>query len=165
VRFRITTPYDADPDAVARAYADPALYEAFAGLPRADRPDVLEHRVDGTTAMLRVRWQFTAPLSPAVRAVIDPDRLSWVEESNHDLIRRRVTFRMVPDHYPDRLTCTGEYRFEADGTGSARVVEGDLRVKAPFVARAIENAIASGLEEQLASERPIVEAFVAGRRG
>jgi hypothetical protein len=163
VRFRITTRYDAGPDAVARAYADPALYDALAGLPRADRPDVLEHTIDGTTAALRVRWRFTAPLSPAVRAVIDPTRLSWVEESNHDLARRSVTFRMVPDHYPDRLTCAGAYRFEADGSGSARIVEGDLRVKAPFVARAVENAIVSGLEEQLASEPAIVDAFIAGR--
>ena len=165
MRFRITSRYDADTDAVSRAYADPALYEAFAGLPRADRPEVLEHTTDGTTAALRVRWRFTAPLSPAVRAVIDPTRLSWVQESNHDLVRRTVRFRMVPDHYPDRLTCTGEYRFEADGAGSARVVEGDLRVKAPFVARTVEQAIVSGLEEQLASEPPIVDAFVAERRG
>ena len=165
MRFRIRTPYDADPDAVARAYADPALYDAFAGLPRADRPQVLEHSLVGTTATLSVRWRFTAPLSPAVRAVIDPDRLSWVEESRHDLARRRVTFRMVPDHYPDRLSCAGEYRFEAAGNGSARVIEGDLRVKAPFVARAVENAIVSGLEDQLGSERPIVEAFVAATGG
>ena len=162
MRFRISTRYDAQPDAVARAYADPALYEAFAGLPRADRPEVLEHRVDGDTAVLRVRWRFSGTLSPAARAVIDPERLSWVEESSHDLARRRVSYRMVPDHYRDRFSCTGEYRFEADGDGSVRVVEGDLRVKAPIVGRTVERAIVSGLEEQLASEGPIVEAFVTG---
>ena len=94
--------------------------------------------------------------------MIDPERLSWVEESSHDLTRRRVSFRMVPDHYRDRFSCTGEYRFEADGDGSVRVVEGDLRVKAPIVGRTVESAIVSGLEEQLAGEAPIVEAFVAG---
>ena len=160
MRFRIRTQYDSDPDAVARAYADPALYVAFAGLPRADRPEVLEHRVDGGRVVLRVRWRFTAHLSSAARAVIDPHKLSWVEESTHDVERRQVTFRMVPDHYRDRFSCSGAYHFEADGSGSARIVEGDLRIKAPLVGGTVEKAIVSGLEEQLGSEAPIVDAFV-----
>lgn len=160
MRFVIRTAYDADPDAVARAYADPALYEAFAGLPRADRPEVVEHRADGDKAVLRVRWRFSASLSPAARAVIDPGRLTWVEESTHDVARRQVTFRMIPDHYKDRFSCSGEYRFAPVGDGTERIVEGELRVKAPLVARTVENAILSGLEDQLGSEAPLVEAFV-----
>jgi len=162
VRFRIRTRYAAPVDTVARAYADPALYEAFAGLPRADRPEVLDHRVDGDTVVLRVRWRFSAPLSPAARAVIDPKRLTWVEESTHDIARREVTFRMIPDHYRDRFRCSGGYRFESDGDGSLRIVEGDLRIKAPLVGGTVEKAIVSGLEDQLTSEAPLVEAFVGG---
>jgi hypothetical protein len=160
VRFRIRIPYAAPADAVARAYADPALYEAFAGLPRADRPEVLDHRVDGDSAVLRVRWRFSGALSPAARAVIDPDRLTWVEESTHDVARRQVTFRMIPDHYRDRFTCSGGYRFEPDGDGSVRIVEGDLRIKAPLIGGTVEKAIVSGLEDQLISEAPLVEAFL-----
>jgi Protein of unknown function (DUF2505) len=160
VRFRIRIPYAAPADAVARAYADPALYEAFAGLPRADRPEVLDHRVDGDSAVLRVRWRFSGALSPAARAVIDPDRLTWVEESTHDVARRQVTFRMIPDHYRDRFTCSGGYRFEPDGAGSVRIVEGDLRIKAPLIGGTVEKAIVSGLEDHLISEAPLVEAFL-----
>jgi hypothetical protein len=160
VRFRIRIPYEAPADAVARAYADPALYEAFAGLPRADRPEVLDHRVDGDSAVMRVRWRFSGTLSSAARAVIDPDRLTWVEESTHDVARRQVTFRMIPDHYRDRFTCSGGYRFEPDGAGSVRIVEGDLRIKAPLIGGTVERAIVSGLEDQLVSEAPLVEAFV-----
>jgi hypothetical protein len=160
VRFRIRIPYAAPADAVARAYADPALYEAFAGLPRADLPEVLDHRVDGDSAVLRVRWRFSGALSPAARAVIDPDRLTWVEESTHDVARRQVTFRMIPDHYRDRFTCSGGYRFEPDGDGSVRIVEGDLRIKAPLIGGTVEKAIVSGLEDQLISEAPLVEAFL-----
>jgi hypothetical protein len=165
VRFRIWTRYAAPADAVARAYADPALYEAFAGLPRADRPEVLDHRVDGDKVVLRVRWKFSAPLSPAARSVIDPERLTWVEESTHDVARRVVTFRMIPDHYRDRFTSSGGYRFDPDGDGSVRIVEGDLRVKAPLIGGTVEKAIVSGLEDQLGSEAPLVEAFVAEHLG
>lgn len=163
MRFRLQLRYAASPDAVAAAYADPALYEAFAGLPRADRPEVVGHRVEGDEVVLRVRWRFSADLSSAARAVIDPHKLNWVEESRHHLADRTVRFRMLPDHYRDRFTCRGGYRFEAEGDGTVRVVEGDLQVRAALVGRLVEQAIVSGLEDQLRSEVPIVEAFLAGR--
>lgn len=165
MKFRLDITYAAaaDVDAVAAAYAHPDLYAAFAGLPRADRPELLERRDEGDVVVLRVRWRFSAPLAPAARRVIDPDRLSWVEESRHDVGRRTVTFRMLPDHYGDRFSCSGTYRFEPSATGARRVVEGDLRVKVPLVAKKVEKAILSGLEEQLASEVPVVERFLASR--
>lgn len=158
MRFRVEVRYEgADPDALARAYADPALYARFGDLPRTGRPDVLAHEVHGDVVDLRVRWAFTAPLSGAARAVVDPDRLSWVEESRHDLAADSTTFRMVPDHYADRLSCAGSYRF---ATGAVRTVEGELKVKAPLVARAVERAIVSGLEDQLRSEVAPARAFL-----
>jgi hypothetical protein len=163
VRFRLDQTYAAEPDAVAAAYADPALYAAFADLPRAGRPSVLHHQDDDGTIHLDIRWAFTAPLSPAARAVIDPQRLTWVERSTHVVADRSVTFRMLPDHYTDRFSCRGTYRFEPDGVGgTVRRCEGELRVKAPLVARAVEGAIVDGLGEQLRAEVPLVEQFIKG---
>jgi hypothetical protein len=161
MRFRLRHAYAADPDDVALAYADPALYAAFAGLPRAGAPEVLDHRVDGDVARLRVRWRFAADLAPAARAVVDPAKLTWVEVSTHDLVARTVTFSLEPDHYRDRLQCSASYRFDPKGGGTERVSEGELKVRAPLVAKAVENAIVSGLDEQLDAEVPIVEAFIA----
>jgi hypothetical protein len=162
MRFRTDQRYDAEPDRVAAAYADPALYASFTDLPRAGRPEVLAHRAgDDGSVDLEVRWAFTAELSGAARAVIDPARLTWVERSRHDVGARHVRFEMVADHYADRFSCTGTYRFEpAAGGGTIRVVEGDLRVKAPLVGRAVESAIVSGLEEQLRAEVAAVERFL-----
>jgi hypothetical protein len=163
VRFSIEQRFAADADAVARAYADPALYVALVGLPKLSQPDVVGHEVDGDTVVLQVRYRFGGQLSPAARAVIDPERLTWVERSTHDLAQRHTTFTMVPDHYADRFRCQGSYRFEATDAGCRRRGEGDLRVKALLVAGAVEGAIVSGLEEHLVDEVPVVEAFVARR--
>lgn len=158
MRFRVEQRYDGvDPAALARAYADPALYASFGHLPRTGQPEVLAHDVDGDIVELQVRWRFAAPLSGAARAVVDPDRLTWVDESRHDLTACTTTFRMVPDHYRDRLSCGGAYRF---APGALRTVEGDLKVRAPLVARTVERAIVSGLEEQLRSEVGPVRAFL-----
>jgi hypothetical protein len=163
MRFTLEQAYAAPPEAVAAAYADPALYDAFGELPRAGRPQVLSHVAEGDLVVLEVRWSFTAPLSSAARAVIDPDRLSWVQRSTHDLANLEVDFEMLPDHYADRFSCTGDYWFVDDGQGgTTRRTEGDLRVRAPLVGRAVEGAIIDGLKEQLGAEIPLVERFVKG---
>jgi hypothetical protein len=161
VRFSIEQRFAADVDAVARAYADPALYVALVGLRKLSQPQVVRHEVDGDTVELQVRYRFGGDLSPAARAVIDPARLTWVERSIHDLARHHTTFTMLPDHYADRFQCSGSYRFEPTDAGCCRRGEGDLRVKALLVGGAVEGAIVSGLQEHLVDEVPVVEAFVA----
>jgi len=161
VRFNIEQRFTGDVDAVARAYADPALYGSFDGLPKLSRPQVVDHQVDGDLVVLRVRYRFGGELSAAARAVIDPGRLTWVERSVHDLADRSATFTMIPDHYADRFRCEGSYRFDTVAGGCRRRGQGDLRVRALLVAGAVEGAIVSGLREHLIDEVPIVEAFVA----
>lgn len=162
MRFTLETTYAAEAGDVAAAYADPALYAAFGDLPRAGRPEVVAHQVTGEIVRLDVRWRFTANLSAAARAVIDPERLTWVERATHDLASRSVTYELVADHYRDRFSCQGGYRFSAAGPGStSRQSHGDLRIKALLVAGAVEGAIVDGLKEQLRAEVPIVEQFVS----
>lgn len=161
MRFAVDQRFAAPPDAVARAYADPALYAALVGLPKLADPRVLAHEVDGDHVSLQVRYRFGGELSAAARAVLDPSRLTWVDHAEHDLATRTTTFRMVPDHYGDRFRCSGTYRFEADGAGTVRRCTGELRVRALLVAGAVEHAIVSGLREHLADEVPVVESFLA----
>lgn len=162
MRFTIEQRFDAEVDAVAGAYADPDLYAALDGLPKLTQPEVVSHRRDGDIVHLEVRYRFGGELSPAARAVIDPDRLTWVERSVHHLDDHQVTFQMLPDHYADRFRCNGSYTFEPVGDGCARRGEGDVRVKALLVAGAVEGAIVSGLQEHLIDEVPVVEAFLRG---
>lgn len=162
MRFTVDQLFEATPDAVARAYADPELYAAFQDLPKMSRPEVLSHASDDSKVVLQIRYRFSGHLSPAARAVLDPERLTWVEHSTHDLSTRSTVFRMIPDHYADRFECSGSYRFEADGTGTRRHCDGTIRVRALLVASAVENAIVSGLREHLADEVAVVDAFVAG---
>jgi hypothetical protein len=161
VRFTIEQRFAAGPDVVARAYADPALYETFVGLRQLSKPEVVSHEVDGDLVRLDVRYRFAGDLSPAARAVIDPHRLTWVERSTHDLALRRTSFTMVPDHYRDRFRCEGAYAFEPIDPGAcARRGAAELKVKALLVASAVESAIVSGLQEHLVDEVPVVEAYL-----
>jgi hypothetical protein len=164
MRFEIEQLIGGPVDAVARLYTEPRFYELLGELPKVGKAEVLDRREDGAVIRLAVRFHFTGHLAPAVRKVIDPAKLSWVEESVHDIAHHTVTFVMKPDHYADRLRSQGSARYEPDGTGmTRRVTEGDLAVKVPLllgggrVGGAVEGAIVSGLREHLAAEIEVVE--------
>jgi hypothetical protein len=164
VDFVIEQTYAADPDDVARAYIESELYELIGEVSSRARPELLARTVDDVgKVLLQIRYRFAGGLNSAARAVLDPEKLSWVEHSIHEVARRHVEYRLVPDNYADRFrvaaTCTTR---RGPSGGAIRTVEGRLRVKAPLVARAVENAIVSGLREHLASETTAVERFLAG---
>ena len=165
MRFQIEQVIAGPVDAVARLYTESRFYERLGELPKLGRPEVLDRREDGTAVHLAVRFRFTGNLSPAVTKVVDPAKLSWVEESVHDLARHTVTFIMRPDNYADRLRASGSTRFEPAGEdGTRRVTEGDLTVRVPLVGRSAEGAIVSGLREHLAAEVAVVEELLSGSR-
>ena len=150
--------------AIARLYTEPHFYEVLGELPKLGKPEVLDRREEGQVVHLAVRFRFTGNLSPAVTAVIDPAKLTWVEESVHDLAHHAATFRMKPDHYADRLRSSGSVRYESDGDGvTRRLTEGELAVRVPLLlgggrtAGVVEQAIVSGLRDHFAAEAGVVE--------
>ena len=103
--FSVTQSYAAPADAVARAYASGELYGELRGLPKLGPPEVL----DRTSRTARGAAPGPLPLRrgplPAVTAVIDPARLTWVEHSIHDLGDDRS-----PTAWPPTTTPTASSR-------------------------------------------------------
>ena len=166
MRFELIQRVSSTPPEVAEAFTDPGLYAELAELPKLGAPELLDRTVHGDLVRLRVRYRFTGDLSSAVKAVIDPAKLTWIDDSEHDIARRSVTFTMLPDHYADRLVASGSYRFEAapDDLGATiRTTVGDIRVKALLVAGSVERAIVSGLREHQGDEVEIVDRWINQR--
>jgi hypothetical protein len=169
VRFTVDQRFPGlDPDLVARAFADPAHSADYPGGPKLAAPELVAREVGGghddpDIVDLQVRYRFVGDLSSAVRAVVDPSRLSWVERSRHELARRTTTFVLHPDHYADRLRCAGSVEVVADGEGARRVVVGELKVRVAFMAGTVERTIVADLQDHLQAEVAVVQAFLAAR--
>lgn len=161
MRFQVTQRFDAPVDEVLGAYTDPAFYEELVGLPKIGEPKVLEHTTSAGRVLLRVHYRFTAALPSAATRVIDPAKLTWVEETTYDLGAESSRSRLVPDHYPDRLSASANATFAVDGTGTVRRIDGDLKVRMPLVGGKVEAAIVSGLREHLADEARVAERFLS----
>jgi hypothetical protein len=146
---------------IVDAYADPALYPGLPELPKIGRPEVLDHRREGDSVHLDIRYAYTGDLPSAALTLIDPGKLTWVQRTTVELGDRRSTITLLPDHYPDRLRCQGTFRFgEARGGGTRRHVEGDLGVKVLVVGKQVERALVSGLQEFLDAEAVAVDRWL-----
>ena len=162
MRFTLEQRFAGPVEVVMRVFTDPGFLAELGSLPNLGRPELLEQRDDGGLLHQRVRYRFTGTLNPTVTRVLDPNRLIWVEESTYDTAARRATFRIVPDHYANRLTCSGTYTFDETGDAATRRrTEGDLRVSYPLVGRAVERAIVSGLSNHLEDEGRLVDGWLA----
>lgn len=163
MRFHLEQPLPARVDEVIDVLVDAGFLASLSELPKLGRPEVLEQRSDGDLVHQRVRYRFSGDLSPAVTAVVDPAKLIWVEETTYDREAGSATFRIMPEHYADRLQAGGSYRFSATGPDTCiRVAGGELNVRFPLVGRKVERAIVSGLEEHLEQEAVLLRRWLEG---
>lgn len=163
MRFRIIQQFDADPHRVQAAYLDPAFLKAMGALPRLGAPELLHETREEGVVRRRIRFHFAGDLNSAVRAVVDPAKLSWVEESTTHLQELRTTWIIRPDHYADKLAGQGESRLEPAGDhASRRTTTGEVKVKVFLVGGKVESAIISGMEEHAALERKALLSHLGG---
>lgn len=145
---------------VMAALLDPAFVEALGRLPKLAPPELLDQQQDGDVVVQRVRHRFTAPLSAAVRRVVDPAKLTWVDERRFDLAAATATFRITPDHYADRLRCAGTFTFTPANGDTVRTADAELAVSVPLVGRLVERTIAAGIEEHLDREQALLQEWL-----
>ncbi|MGH9025980.1 MAG: DUF2505 family protein [Acidimicrobiia bacterium] len=158
LRDRVAAPLDD----VEAALLSPDFFARLGDLPNIAAPELLDQQEDGTAVVRRVRYRFTGEVSGAVRRVVDPDKLSWVDECRYDRAAHRATHRILPDQYEKLLRCNYEEILEADGSECVRGAIGELAVKVPLVGGRVERAIVDGLRERASAEAEVLAELAAG---
>ena len=165
MRFRIEQRFDAPCDAVQDALCDPAFLEVLGTLPKLGRPELLDQRADGDVLHQRIRYRFAGDLNSAARAVLDPEKLTWVEESTIDRSAHHTNWRIAPDNYADRLSASGTFDLTEDAAGATvRTAVGELKVRMPLVGGKVEGAIVSGLREHADAEQGALREWLETNR-
>lgn len=160
MRFHLEQDFDVPLQQIEDTFVDPDFIERLAELPDLGHPELLEQEHDGPVVRQRVRYRFERELSPTVRRIVDPARLSWVEESVLDRRVHRTTFVIRPDHYGNRLESSGTFTLFGNGTRTRRVADGEVRVHFPFVGGKVEQAIVAELAEHAAREVELVHSWL-----
>jgi hypothetical protein len=163
VRFRIEQRFSSPLVDVEAALVDPAFIASLAALPKLGRPVLVGQQTDGSLVHQQVRYAFVGELSRAVKAVVDPARLTWIEDAYVDRDRHVTRFTIIPDHYQSLLSCAGTFELaDSDSRGCRRRAEGEVVVTVPLVGRKVEAAIVSGLAEHANLEAQILDRWLQG---
>jgi hypothetical protein len=155
VNFSIRQAVAVPPARAMAAYGSPTFYEGRPARDDIEVREVVRHEDTGDRVLLEVRFAFTGSVSPAVRAVVDPGKMSWITRTELLIAERRSSWVVLADHYPDRLSASGTHRFEGGDAGpgaSVVEIEGDLKVRMPIVGRSVEKVIVGDLRAYIADE-------------
>jgi hypothetical protein len=165
VHFELVQQFHVPLPAVEAAYVDPGFLRYLGQLAELGEPELLEQQDRGGELWQRVHYAFKGDLSGAVKAVVDPRHLTWVEESTLDRANHSTTFVIRPDRYAGLLDASGQVTLAPDGAGEGTIrrMAGDLTVHVPFVGHKVEDVIVSGLREHAVQEVGALERWVAGR--
>ncbi len=144
MKFDFAVPVAVPPARAVAVYASPSFYES--------RDQIAVLGAVGHGGAVEVRYKFRGQVSGAVRAVVDPDKLSWLTRLSVMADELRCEWVILPDHYPDRLSSSGRYTFEAEDGGTLVRVEGELQVRVALVGRSVERAIVPGLRNYIQAE-------------
>jgi uncharacterized protein DUF2505 len=161
MNFRIEQQLKGTPEDVQSVLFDPDFVAARSNLPKLGDAELLESTRDRDTGHQRIRLRFTAPLSSAVTAVIDPARLTWVDDATYDLTAHTAEHQILPDNYADRLACSYRAVLTAVDGQTRRSLDGEVKVRMPLVGGKVERAIVSGLEEHAAAEAALIDDYLA----
>lgn len=164
MEFSVAVSVAHPPVAVQDAFLDRDFLAVTGTLPKIGGAEVLELTRDTTTARLRVRYRFTAPLNRAVTRVVDPAKLTWVDVGTFDLVAMRSEHVLEPDNYADRLEASYVSTIEPDGARSRWTVRGSLVVHAPLVGGKVAGVIVDGLKEHAQAQGAALDDWLS-RRG
>jgi hypothetical protein len=162
VRFELLQQLQAPLLVVEAAFVDPEFLRELASLPKLGRAELLDQDDQGDRLRQRVRYAFVGDLSAAVKAVVDPARLTWVEDSTLDRTSHLTTFTILPDNYSRLLEASGSISLapDADHQTTVRRTDGEVKVHVPLVGRKVEAAIVSGLQEHAELEAAAMNRWV-----
>jgi hypothetical protein len=150
---------------VADVLCNPA-FQTQLDLPDLSRPDVVASTLDGTTRLLRLRYEYIGQLDPIARKVIGGRKLTWIQELRLDTATYTGTLSFSAEQDASRVNGEAEVAITAvdDDGRSRRRIAGDLHIRVPLVGSTAERKIVPGLVRRLDVEADALANELVARR-
>ena len=157
MHFEVAHDFPAARARVVDLLSDPD-FQTGLDLPDLSRPEVVDHEVDGTARVLRLRYEYVGQLDPVARKLLSGRRLTWIQELRLDTATFEGTLSFSAEADPGRLNGAASVVIDGDGSGarmdgggarSQRRIAGDLHVRVPVVGGTAERRIVPGLVRRL----------------
>jgi hypothetical protein len=150
VHFEVVHDFPAPSAAVVDVLCDPAFH-AQLDLPDLSRPEIVTSSAEGTTRVLRLRYEYIGEVDPIARRIVGNRKLTWMQELRLDTGTYAGTLSFSAEQDARRLHGLASLAIVAidDGTVCRRRIAGDLHVRVPLVGGTAERRIVPGLIRRL----------------
>jgi len=149
VHFAIEHEFPAPGAAVAEVLCDPEFH-VHLDLPDLSRPEVVTSEAEGTTRVLRLRYEYIGQLDPIARRIVGGRRLTWIQELRLDPTSGAGTLSFSAEEEPRKVNGLADVAIVAvDDARSQRRIAGDFHIRLPVVGGTAEKRIVPGLLRRL----------------
>ena len=161
VRFQVKQSFDHSPDEVARATLDLDYQHSLKDLESLESRELLsqEERTDGVVVR-QTRCVLDIQITGMAKSFIGDGDPAWVEEATWDESALRWDWVIIPEVAKDLLQAAGTISLHANGEGTERVVEGEVKVKVPLYGGKVEGWVVEGIEHAYEEEAERLAAWL-----
>ncbi|MGH2807963.1 MAG: DUF2505 domain-containing protein [Actinomycetota bacterium] len=161
MRFEVVHTFAYDPDKVADAILDEDYQHSLEDVESVEHRELLsqEERPDGTVVR-RTRCVLDIHITGVAKSFIGDGDPAWVEEATWHPQRMEWAWIVIPEIGVGLLDAKGTIALRANGNGTARVIEGDVKVRVPLYGGKVEGWIVDGIEQGYAEEAERLEEWL-----
>jgi hypothetical protein len=162
VDFEIAHTVPASPEEVASALLDEDYQRSLDGIGPLKERSLLSQTTgsDGKVAR-RVRCVLQIEIGGVARSFIGDGDPAWVETATWDPEAMRWTWSIHPEVAADLLSAAGTIELRRAAEGTARVVQGLVKVKVPLYGGKVEGWVVDGLTRAYDEEAKRLAAWLA----
>ena len=160
MKLAATHRFTASASAVCEGMGDPDFYAGL-DLPDVELPEVIDRTATGSRVAIRVRFTYTGKLDPIARRIVGRDHVEWVQELDIDSGSKSCALKVVPAVGVIPVSCNGTFVLRDAGSGCARTLDGDLRIRVPLIGSRAEHSLAPGIMSRLDLEAAALDTYLA----
>jgi hypothetical protein len=164
MHFEVEHAFPAPRAKVAEVLCDPD-FQTKLDLPDLSRPEIVASSIDGSSRLLRLRYEYVGQVDGIARKIVGGRKLTWVQELRLDTATYTGTLSFSAEEDPGRVNGSAEVAIVTlDGdAGCRRRIAGDLHIRIPLVGGTAEKRVVPGLVRRLDVEAAALSKELAAR--
>ena len=161
MRFEVSHPFDASPEAVAQTMLDPTFQATLTDIGDLHDRTVLSEEPAGDGGLVRrVRCVLALEITGIAKSILGDADPAWVQEERWDAERRHCEWTIHPEVAAEMLSASGTIEIEGSEDKATRNVVGEVKVRVPLYGGKVEGWIVKGVSKAYDEEAERVAAWL-----
>ena len=161
MKFELLHEFDVDVETFEEITSDPDMEKEYLKLPNLATREMVKEVEKHGKLHREVRYIANGFIPLAIRHVIKPKMLTWMEISTFDKKKHHTDWHVEPFYLKNVIDCRGTYTCKSNRNGGClREIHGHIKISIPFVGAIAENYIITEMKKNFEVEYEITSSFI-----